>query len=305
MRAGSSTVGDGLTFSVAKHAKPYDVFVFHVGAQSLVGRKAPARIAARPDAPRRKGCLVEPAMIFGLLTGVETRAERYVVGYRPLPRAAIDAAFRAADASCDLVYPLRRLAGGRETAQPPAYWDARAADPDTLDAAEEVLRDVVCEALAGHVAPGAVIYDPACSSGAFLSHLARRFPGVRTLGQDRSPAMVAVARNRVHQVTVGDSVALACAPGTVDVVVCRHLNLDVVTSREARALFLAAASALRPGGLIVVVGHTPILVRSRWMEAQGFEILTRCGFTPGRHAVMQLYMMRRRVAPAHTGQERP
>lgn len=279
-------------FYVDSSDKPYDVFVFRIGALALVGQKVAARRSPEVPAPRFKGCLIEPSMIRGTLDGFENCGATYRIRFHPLDENAAAAAFAAADESCELYYPLRRLRDGRETTQPPSYWDDRAAQPEILDVPEAILRDAVCDALIGHLPARATVYDPACSSGAFLAALKSRWPDIRTVGQDRSAAMVAVASQRVDEVHVGDSRHSVCPPRSVDLVICRHLNLDVVTSYQAKTLFRSAAGALRPGGLMVVIGHTPILLAGAWMEAQGFQALARCGFTPSRHATHQLYVLR-------------
>lgn len=285
------------TLEVAKDHKPFDVFVLCVGSIGLVGRKTEARIEPTPDALRHKGCLVEPSMMLGRLIRMRSDGDHYLVDYEPLSSQLIAALYAAADESCELLFPLSRRIAGRERAQPPEYWDARAKDFDRLDADESVLRQVVCDALAEDIAPEAVVYDPACSSGAFLAHLKGRFPSIHTVGQDRSAAMLDIARARVDEVYQGDSIISACRPGRADVVVCRHLNLDVVTSPEAKRLFVSAARSLRKGGIMVVVGHTPVLLRGEWMRRRGFTSLASCGFTPRRHAVLQLYVLRREAEP--------
>jgi isonocardicin synthase len=281
------------TLTVRKDEKPYDVFVLDLGDRRIVGLKTPARVAPFPGAPLQKGCLIEPSMALGHLDRIETGAETYIVTYQPLSDTETAAAFQSIGPDTELLYPLRRLADGHETAQPPAYWDSRTADIDIFDTAEHIVRDVVADILDPHIRPNDLVYDPACSSGAFLGHLKLRYPAIRTLGQDRSAKMVEIARRRVDTVVLGDCITPACGVGEADVVVCRHLNLDVVTSREAEDLFRAAASAVRSNGLMLVLGHTPILLRSAWMETQGLTMLQRCAFTRDKHAILQLYVMRK------------
>jgi isonocardicin synthase len=277
--------------------KPFDIFVLSVGGEDWVGRKRPARVSPGPGAPRRKGCLVEPSMILGRLVRTAPTAHgHYLVAYAAAEPGEAEEAFRRIDGRSELSYPLLRLRNGAEVAQPPEFWDRNAEDSALLDADESLLREEVCRRLDGAIPPDAVIYDPACSSGAFLARLLRQFPRARAIGQDRSARMAALARDRIAEVHLGDSLRPACAPGSADVVLCRHLNVDVVVSGDAPELFRAAAGTLRPGGLMVVLGHTPVLLRGAWMEAEGFEAVTRCALTPSGHAAFQLYILRRRGA---------
>lgn len=278
-----------------RDGKPYDIFVADLPGSRWVGRKAPARVTARPDAPRRKGCLVEADMLGGLLERGAATGSRVAARYRPLTDAekpAVMAAF-AGSPGHELRYPFARAAAGRADLLPdPAYWDPTPERVADLDAGEAVLREHAGAALRRHRVDPRVIYDAACSTGAFLAGLKRHYPDAVTIGQDLHAGMASYASRFADRVTVGDSIRPAVPPGGADLVVCRHLNLAVVGARRADALFRAALTACGRPGWLVLVGHTPILLSAAQMAAAGCQVVERSGTTPDRHAAFQFYLLR-------------
>jgi ubiquinone/menaquinone biosynthesis C-methylase UbiE len=110
------------------------------------------------------------------------------------------------------------------------------------------------EALTSHAAlrPGMTALDVGCGTGRFSLPLAADY-GLRVLGVDREPAMIARARSKPgsHALSwaVGDAQSLPLADGSVDaVLMCMMLH-----HVEDRPKALAAAHAtLRPGGRLVI-----------------------------------------------------
>ncbi|KIO77843.1 hypothetical protein TH53_06810 [Pedobacter lusitanus] len=270
--------------------KPFDIFLLKLDNLHLVGRKTPARINIADEKSRRKSCLVEPDMLFGKLIKFAELTEGYEIIYQKLPDEVIQDKFALISPLDELIYPLKRLIDGQEVAQPEEYWNNCATDVSLLDDDEIFLREMTGNILMEYLVPGSIVYDPACSTGAFLAHLKKISPEICTVGQDLNPNMIAIAKERVDKVCAGNSLIPVCSEKSVDVVICRHLNLDVVTSEVAKELFLAAAESLKIGGVMVVIGHTPILITSAWMEEQGFNVLRRNCVTPYAHAVFQLYL---------------
>lgn len=280
------------TIIVGHDEKPFDIFVIDLGDRQLVGRKQPE--AWRPGIdPERKGCLVALSALMGELRFVESTDDSYRVGIAPRDPAELAAMVRAHAGAIELRYPLRRLRDRRETAQQGDYWNERAEDPASLDDDEIFLRDESERYVVPLLSPGARLFDPACSSGTYLATLARAVPGAWTIGQDLSPAMADIAATRLDEVHCGDALNPACPPGSVDFFVCRHLNLDVLTSAQAAAQLAPLVACLRPGGIALIFGHTPVLVDARQMREAGLEIIRQVGWTPGGHALFQFYLLRK------------
>ncbi|WP_216207493.1 methyltransferase domain-containing protein [Amycolatopsis aidingensis] len=282
--------------------KPYDLFFLSVRGMRLLGRKTEAAFPGpdRPGLPaeRLKCGLVEAHMLLGVAEREQVAEDHVAVFYRPLAESEKAELFAeaVADPMADLYHPYAQLGDRiRAAAETEAGgWEVTEELVRELDHAESVLREYVPERLARlGFDGGGRAYDAACSTGAFLAAVGSRFPAIRTIGQDLSAEMVAHARSRVDEVHCGDSISPAIPEGEADLVICRHLNAFVVGTRQAHELFAAAASRCRPGGYLVLLGHTPILISSQWCEMSGLRVLQRSAATPSGHALFQCYILRR------------
>ncbi|WP_199444350.1 class I SAM-dependent methyltransferase [Umezawaea beigongshangensis] len=92
------------------------------------------------------------------------------------------------------------------------------------------------------------MFDPACSTGTFLSSPADAVPRARCLGADLSPATVRRAAARSANVVVADAAHPPLPPGSVDLLVVRFLNAEVVPRATAGPLFTALARLVAPRG---------------------------------------------------------
>ncbi len=104
------------------------------------------------------------------------------------------------------------------------------------------------------VVPGATVLDAGCGTGRYAIELARR--GYVVVGVDRSPELIAVAaqsvtdRHRAVSFRVGDLLDLD--PARYDAILCRGVLNDFVEARSRQNVFPAFASALRPGGVLIL-----------------------------------------------------
>jgi SAM-dependent methyltransferase len=132
-------------------------------------------------------------------------------------------------------------------------WDTRYANAPGLVWSAEPNRFVV-EELAG-LTPGAAL-DVAAGEGRNAVWLAER--GWRVTAVDFSP--VAVERGRELAALrgvdvdwqVADATAYGPEPGSLDLVLISYLHLP---ADDLRTVLATARAALRPGGVVVVVGH--------------------------------------------------
>jgi SAM-dependent methyltransferase len=109
--------------------------------------------------------------------------------------------------------------------------------------------------------PASVVLDAACGTGRYSTYLAER--GHRVIGVDRSPAMLAKAREKLPESTFrdGDLEALPLASGSVDVAVCA---LALVHLPEVGRAIAELARVVRPGGRVIISDVHPFLVLLGW-----------------------------------------
>ncbi|CAE6791791.1 hypothetical protein R70006_04887 [Paraburkholderia domus] len=285
------------TFTVAFDAKPFDIFELRTRGERLVGVKA--EVCCDPMQPdeRRKCCLIDAPMIRGRIAGTRVTADGVTVYYRPVSVAfaseLVENAVHDPDAS--LSYPFARIVSpGVEPVSSDADWNPAPEFCAALDRDEIHFRAASVNTLRELGWHSGVAYDPACSTGAFLAHVKAHFPATHTIGQDRNAGMAALARTRLDEVHVGDSITPARMPRTVDLLVLRHLNVDVVTFAQAATLFDSASETLRAGGICLVFGHTPVQLPAAFFEMRGYDVLSRLAATPSRDALFEYYVLRKR-----------
>jgi isonocardicin synthase len=278
--------------------EPYDLFVARTGGFRWVGRKVPTEVD--PGQAPAKSCLITASMIAGLFDEFQISAAGVRMYFRPLDDQERGVAFAALVSAGrnDIQYPITRILadGLTEVVFAHDFWKPTPERVRELDVAEAPLRRHAVAVLDRYGFCGGRIYDPACSTGTFLAQLRHHYPGAWTIGQDLNPAMVDFARERIDEVHCGDSISPAPGEGTIDVLVLRHLNLKVVTTAYAHEIFNAATKSVAKGGLVLVMGHTPVLISPAYFEQCGFTVLERLGVTPEGANAFQFYVLRNDVA---------
>jgi isonocardicin synthase len=277
--------------------KPYDLFFFLVDGLRFVGRKTP--FAFRRDGRRQelKCALVGSDMVLGPVVREQVTERGILVYYRPLGEEERRSCFAALRSrlDLDLYYPYPHLTAGDRLERCAAddYWNTSPERVKSLGEGERVLREQTLELLSRHALAGARLYDPACSTGEFLSALKARHPTAYTIGQDKSREMVELSRPRLDEAHWGDALQSPVPDDSVDWVFCRFLNVDVVPTVAAYELFLRVARRCRDGGHIVVFGHTPVLVASSFFESLGLVVHQRIGYSPIDDGVFQYYLLQK------------
>jgi isonocardicin synthase len=274
--------------------KPYDIFFLESAGRRWVGLKTECTFPGPSGPVTMKSTMVTPGMLLGEAAGERLSERSVFVYYRALVEAEKEAIFAAVDsARASLSYPFVHLgADRRERCAPPDYWTADVGRAGELDLGEEVLRRYSLERLRGYDTRGAVLYDPACSTGRFLGALRDALGDVRTVGQDLNPAMVELSRSRLDEVHLGTAASPCIASGSADFVFVRFLNVDVVTTASAMELFPVVAATCKPGGRIFVLGHTPVLLCTSHFEMLGFEVEQEVGVTGAGRMMFQFWVLR-------------
>jgi SAM-dependent methyltransferase len=127
----------------------------------------------------------------------------------------------------------------------------------------------------------AAVADLACGTGSLTALVAAL--GHRVVGVDLAPNMVSRARAKTTQygdrvtITAGDVTAPPIGPGSVDVVLARHI---LWTLPDPEAALACWRSLLRPSGRF-------LLVEGRWWSVgdESYTDVTRMPWAPGVRAV--------------------
>ena len=139
-----------------------------------------------------------------------------------------------------------------------------------------------------------IIFDPACSTGQFLYELKKHFPNCKTIGQDLSKEMVDYARNYVDEIYHGNAIKTFITDKSVDILILRFLNSEVVTTITAYRLFNKLIATVKNNGLIICFGHTPVLIRQKYfLKRNDLKILHSNGYDKDTNSIFQFYILKK------------
>ena len=233
----SMSSGEILDWTERWEEHPERIFEVRVGVEVWLGLKTTSDYVVEEGIP---GMFCSRIAWFNLV-GPLLSSRVSELGVRVRARMATSTrrreVFAAFGRMTEIVHPYPKMeTPGRETGTPPEGWFVTEERAAFLGTGERHLRAFTAEILAARWPADReiVAFDPACSTGEFLSTFARAIPGrVRTIGQDLREEIVAYARPKLDRVAVGDALRPAVRPGSVNVLFARFLNSEVVTSAEA------------------------------------------------------------------------
>ena len=82
-----------------------------------------------------------------------------------------------------------------------------------------------------------IVYDPACSTGEFLSDYKNSFPKSHTIGHDLSQEMIDYAKDYVDESFCCNAFDSPLKDNSVDLMFLRFLNSEVVNTQMAYKIF--------------------------------------------------------------------
>lgn len=275
----------------------HHLFVLRINDRDWVGRKVLQH--TEPDGWHINS-LLRPWMLLGPLAQLHWGNEGAVISFRGVTPQEKETAFHIAQTQPDseVYFPFPATDGtGQEFVCPPEYWQCTKSLVTQLDADESHFRQHCAALLKTISSAGAVIHDPACSTGEFIAHLARKLPDRRCLGSDRSVSMIEHAKIR-HATSsaefyLADARNVASTGVKCDVLILRFLNAEVMTRTDAQQTLLDMASCVNPGGTLIIFGHTPVLIAVPYMaQALKLELVSSVAARPGHKELFQFYRLR-------------
>ena len=281
---------------------PQTIFFLQIGREVLVGRKLISENWIKGELSELFCSRIRAPMVLGKLLNFRLSDESITIHFDPFSlierKKAIQRAKKCIQSEIVFPFPYVTRAEKREIASSAEGWSADEDVRQKLLVGEVFLRKFTIEALAelaslGVIVPVApVLYDPACSTGDFLAAIKTAYPRGMTIGQDLSTQMITFAKQRLDCAYAGDAISSPVPEKTVDIAFLRFLNSEVVTTIYAHELFCSILRRVKVGGLIVVFGHTPVLLDSGAFRALGLQILRQIGASDDG-AIFQFYILRR------------
>lgn len=286
---------------------PQGIFFLDIGRPGkpgfvrLIGKKLLSDLFLSFKIPELFCSLVKAEMILGLFVDQRLSDSNITVFYNPIDKSeklhVMQSIMSNGGEDVEIIFPfpLMRNSTRREWGSPPEGWIVDDAFDVMLSCGEERIRAYSIQFLQNAGLEKPVLYDPACSTGVFLSTLQQAIPGSYTIGQDLSQQMANFAKDRVDEAHCANALDPKIKLGTADAVYIRFLNSEVIKTSEAEDILAALLPTVKRGGYIITFGHTPVLLSSsNFRLLKEFDIRQSLGVAVDGCGIFQYYVIQRK-----------
>lgn len=269
---------------IVPNSKRYDVFLIRGCNPTFLGIR-------KKTSNNSKYSILEKSMVKGILIDIIENKDSSTFVIK-IPQTTNWRDLATSQSNIDIFFPYPPTnKDGTEFVCPDEYWNTNALTPEKLDSEEEHFRQYTCNVLKHIVFDGCIIYDPACSTGEFLFYLKKHFPLCEYIASDRSPAMVSIAKSKISNTFVTDITHnnnnLCC-----DIIICRFLNHEVITSQAAQTALKNIITMLNSNGKIIIFGHTPVILDMLEFSTKNkLNLLTTVGYSKDPEGIFQYYVI--------------
>lgn len=279
---------------------PQNIFIIHgFNGYSIVGRKILSDLFIKNKINAINCSKITPSMLLGILRKNIKTGDDIIIEYHPFTNGEKLNAFLKlrSDILTSIEYPLRYIdfITKKEKTSPKNGWSLNKNKVIYLSNGEEHIRRYLIRYFKENQVDlnNKVIFDPACSTGKFLFDLKQNFPFSITIGQELSSQMVNYAKNYIDQAFHGNSINPQVGKNSVDILLLRFLNSEVVSTMMAYRLFVRLLNTVKTNGIIILIGHTPILIRERFFKKKNLSIIHSTGYDEETNSIFQCYLLKK------------
>lgn len=292
-------------FSDKEYNMPQNIFLIKgFDGHIIVGRKLRSVLHIENKINAINCSMITSDMLIGILYNKGQIDRDVWVEYFPFHKEEKKSIFDKIklDNQIEIIYPFiyRDFYTGLEEVTSKDGWDIFPEKVKYLGYGEEHLRDYSIKVIDQYISSNKdkkniIMFDPACSTGQFLYSVKKVYPQIKTIGQDLSIQMVNYARKYVDEIYYGDSITTTIKDKSIDIIVFRFLNSEVVSQAYAKKLFKVLIKKISDNGIAILIGHTPILLNSTDFNLEGYDIVQSCGYSEYRDSIFQYYILKRRI----------
>ncbi len=285
-----------LVFSDYDYNLPQNIFCLNSKSFfEIVGRKIISPLWFEKKINALNCSMITAPMLLGFLKKRSKKGRKIVIEYFPFSNEEKQGIFDCLkkDLTTDILYPYsyRDFKTGSEKVSPKAGWSFSVEKKIYLGEGEKHIRKFTEKYFLNFDLNGKVVYDPACSTGQFLFSFKKNHPNIFTIGHDLSDEMVNYASRFVDEACCCNALNSPLDSKTVDIMFLRFLNGEIVTTKTAYKMMRSLAIKVKKKGLIVAFGHTPFLIREKWLVKNNFKILNKVGYDRKCDAIFQYYVL--------------
>ena len=289
-----------VSFSEKNYNRPQNIFFLKIKEINITifGRKLISPLYDEKMIKSINCSMINKNMIIGLLKNYKVNKEDIIVNYYPLNNGERLKIFNTIKKNrmINISYPFKYYDyyTKKEIDSPIDGWKVNKNIALNLYNGEKHFRKYTIKIMKKlGVKNGAVLFDPACSTGDFLHEIKQYFPKTTTIGQDLSKEMADISKEKIDIVYTGDSAITPIKNESVDFLFLRFLNSKVVTTAKAKELYNILIEKVNKGGYIICFGHTPILLELDYIHKYNLELLLCNGYCQKYDSIFQYYVFRR------------
>lgn len=260
----------------------------------IVGRKIRSILRIEGKINAINCSMITAPMLLGFLKKRNIKNRKIRIEYYPFTNEEKKFVFNVIknNRKIDIYYPYkyRDFYNGKEETSPETGWTFNPEKKEYLGYGEIHFRKFTEEFIKSLNTEYKIIYDPACSTGEFLSDYKKNFPKSHTIGHDLSKQMIEYAKNYVDESLCCNAINSPLNNNSVDIMFLRFLNSEVVDTKNAYKIFKVLYPKVKENGLIVCFGHTPVLIRKEMFQRYGLIPIICNGYNKERDAMFQFYV---------------
>lgn len=242
---------------------PERFFFFKLNNITYFGTKTISELVVNHNLPGLFCSKIFMYNILGQLDSFKTSEECVSIAFESINTQKKEDIFMSIKHSDEIYFPFAKYnLEGKEISSPKEGWFITEERAEFLSMGEIHFREYSTQKLLPFVGRNIVLFDPACSTGKFLSDIKKISETFYTIGQDLSLQMVEYAKKnkKINEIHYGDALNPKINEESVDVVFSRFLNTEVVATQQARNILVSLVRVLKKNGVFILFGHTPVLL---------------------------------------------
>lgn len=274
---------------------PQNIFLlkFYKG-KIIVGRKIRSILRIENKINAINCSMITAPMLLGFLKKRSLKNKKITIEYYPFNNEEKKFIFNEIkeNRKIDIYYPYkyRDFYTGKEEVSPEEGWSFNPEKKEYLGYGEVHFRKFTEVFLKKMNNNYKIVYDPACSTGEFLSDYKKNFPMSHTIGHDLSREMIEYAKDYVDESLCCNAINSPLKNNSVNLMFLRFLNSEVVSTKDAYKIFKVLVTKVKKNGLIICFGHTPVLIRKEMFQKYGLVPIICNGYDEERDAIFQFYV---------------
>lgn len=281
--------------------KPQNIFFIKLNEEiTIFGRKLLSILRQKKLIPSINCSLISSSMIIGILSDYKKEEREIAINYYPLTDGEKKCLFSTIklNRAFDIYHPFifYDYYTRKESDSPIDGWKIRKNTKNELFNGEQHIRDFTIKFLNTiDVTDNAIFFDPACSTGDFLSSIKNIYPTIKTIRQDLGIEMVKCAQEKLDIVYHGDALNSPVDDESIDFLFLRFLNFRVVTSEKAKKIYFNLIKKVKNNGYIICFGHTPVLLLLEDLKVDNLKIISCNGYSKEYDSIFQYYILKKEV----------